>query len=216
MDPLRSAIAVGPLAAYLMLLGLVNLRRRPFLTTGGRDHCALAVAIAGIVTVGPLELFMPASAAAAFGVYVWPLLLALYAMCASLAILYSRPRIVIYNISREELRPLLGRLAALLDAQARWAGDNVFLPNLHVQLHIEPYAAMRNVSLIATGDDQSLIGWRQLERQLSAAARELCTFRNWRGIGMFSLGFLLSCTAIWQLTQNPQLVQQSLDDFLWL
>ena len=32
VDPFRLAIALVPLAAYVLLLGLVNLRRRPFLT----------------------------------------------------------------------------------------------------------------------------------------------------------------------------------------
>ena len=35
MDPLSLCIALGPVAVYLILIGSLNLGRRPFLTTGG-------------------------------------------------------------------------------------------------------------------------------------------------------------------------------------
>ena len=37
IDPLRFAIAIGPLAIYLLVMGIVNLMSRPFVTTGARD-----------------------------------------------------------------------------------------------------------------------------------------------------------------------------------
>ena len=55
VDPFRLAIALLPLAAYVLLLGLLNLRRRPFLTSGGCDVAALGVALSGLMFVGPLE-----------------------------------------------------------------------------------------------------------------------------------------------------------------
>jgi hypothetical protein len=58
MDPLHVAIALGPLATYLLVLGVLNLSSRPLLTTGGRDAAALAMAIAGLMVVGPMELFL--------------------------------------------------------------------------------------------------------------------------------------------------------------
>ena len=62
IDPFRLAIALVPVAAYVLLLGLVNLRRRPFLTSGGSDLTALGVALSGLMFVGPLELFRPEAA----------------------------------------------------------------------------------------------------------------------------------------------------------
>ena len=44
MDPLHFCIAIAPLAVYLLLLGVMNLRGRPFVTTGARDAAALALA----------------------------------------------------------------------------------------------------------------------------------------------------------------------------
>ena len=57
---------------------------------------------------------MPESAAASFGWYIWPLLLALYGLCLMLVLLTLRPRIMIYNITTERLRPLLEDLATRL------------------------------------------------------------------------------------------------------
>ena len=106
-DPLHVCIALGPLAVYLFLLGLINLSRRPFLTTGARDAAALGVGISGFVVVGPMELFLPGAAANRFGGYVWLLLLAFYALCLTLWVLLLRPRLVIYNATAEQLRPVL-------------------------------------------------------------------------------------------------------------
>src|SRR5437763_789616 len=43
VDPARLCIALGPLAAYLLVAGVVNLSRGPLVTTGTRDLLALAV-----------------------------------------------------------------------------------------------------------------------------------------------------------------------------
>src|SRR5690349_20902435 len=102
-DPLRLAIALVPLAAYFLLLALVNARRRPFVTTGGCDLAVLGAALSGMVLVGPIELFRPEAAAAEFGGYVWVFLIVFYWLCVWLAVLVARPRLVVYNITAEEL-----------------------------------------------------------------------------------------------------------------
>src|SRR3954467_13252122 len=125
VDPFRLAIALVPVAAYVLLLGLLNLRRRPFLTSGGCDVAALGVALSGLMFVGPLELFRPAAATQAFGNYIWLFLLLFYWLWLVLLVLLSRPRLVIYNISSDELHPVLVDAAGRLDAAARWAGNNL-------------------------------------------------------------------------------------------
>ncbi len=59
MDPLRFCLAIGPVTVYLLLLGAVNLSRRPLLVSGVRDAAALALAAAGLAIIGPLELLFP-------------------------------------------------------------------------------------------------------------------------------------------------------------
>ena len=77
-DPLRLAIALVPLAAYCLVLGILNARRRPFLTSGGADLATLGAALTGLVLIGPIELFRPEKASAEFGSYVWLFLLVFY------------------------------------------------------------------------------------------------------------------------------------------
>ena len=54
-----------------------------------------------------------------------------------LVLLVLRPRLVIYNISVDQLRPILAELVEQLDSEARWAGDSLALPALGVQLHLD-------------------------------------------------------------------------------
>ena len=74
MDPLHLSIALGPLSIYLIGLGLMNLSSRPLMVSGTRDAGVLGLAVSGFMVSGPMELFMPESAAASFGWYIWPLL----------------------------------------------------------------------------------------------------------------------------------------------
>ena len=78
VDPFRLAIALVPVASYMLLLGLLNLRRRPFLTSGGCDLAALGVALSGLMFFGPMELFRPEAATRSFGNYIWLFLLLFY------------------------------------------------------------------------------------------------------------------------------------------
>ena len=110
-DPLRLTIALVPLASYGLLIGLLNARRRPFLTTGGADLAALAAALSGLILVGPIELFRPEAASAEFGSYVWLFLLVFYWLCVWLAVLLAKPRLVVYNVTIDELRPVLAETA---------------------------------------------------------------------------------------------------------
>ena len=191
MDPLHSCIALGPLAVYLSLIGMINLSRRPFLTNGGRDAAALGIGISGFLIAGPMELFLPEAAAAMFGGFVWLLLIGLYVMAVVLVVLVSRPKLVIYNLRRKQLRPLLEELAPQLDHQARWAGDSLLLPTLGVNLTMEWYGVMRNVQIVSAGPHQDFGGWRRLEDAISTALKDTPTMPNPAGISQ-----LASATAI--------------------
>ena len=151
IDPLHLSIALGPLAVYLLLIGLINISRRPLLTTGTRDVTALAIAVGGFIIIGPMELFLPERAAAQFGGFVWLMLLAIYALFILLVVLILRPRLVIYNISLNELQPVLQCVATKIDCQAAWFGETLVLPSLGIQFYLDPNRALRNVQLISSG-----------------------------------------------------------------
>lgn len=204
MDPLRLAIATVPLAAYLLVIGGINLRRKPLVVSGAGDAAALAAALSGFVIVGPLELFMPLAAAARFGVYVWIFLLSFYWLCASLAILMMRPRLVIYNTTPDGIRPILEAVVQQLDASARWAGRNTALPNLGIELRMDSVGFLRNVTLTSGGYEPNLEGWQQLERSVRSALGETTVPRGTRGVLFLTCAAALLVAAVAQMVLDPQ------------
>lgn len=208
LDPLHFAIAMGPLAVYCLLLGTINLRSRPFVTTGTRDTLALGIAVSGFVIAGPMELFLPTQAAHRFGPLVWVLMIAFYGLCLTLLVLLMRPRLVIYNSTIDQLRPILAGVVSELDKDSRWAGDSLSLPNLGVQLHIESFALMRNTQLVASTRQQSYIGWRHLEMALTRALLDARSGSNLYGIVLILLSVVLTITmTVWGVAQQQELAR---------
>ena len=198
--------------SYFLLIGLLNLRRRPFMTTGGSDLAALGAALSGLVLVGPIELFRPERASAEFGTYVWIFLMVFYWLWVWLAVLLARPRLVVYNINGDELRPLLAEAARTIDPQSRWAGDSLSLPTLGVQLHVDTSEIMRNASIVAIGAKQNLAGWRQLAAELHDRLKILQVPPNPRSLGIMLLACLLMVACIWHMLVEPQQVAQAMQE----
>jgi hypothetical protein len=209
-------MAFGPVSIYLLLLGSINLFRRPFLVSGTRDTAALGLAVSGLFVVGPIELFFPLAASIRFGPYVWGFLILLYALCLLLVLLSLRPRLVIYNVSTDELRPVLAELVTELDSDARWAGACLAVPALGIQLHMEGHATMRNVSLASVGRKQSHEGWQRLELALAPALARLEVPRNRRGLGFIIAGVMMGITLLLAVARDPHAVAQSLFEMLRL
>jgi hypothetical protein len=212
VDPFRLAIALVPVAAYVLLLGLLNLRRRPFLTSGGCDVAALGAALSGLMFVGPMELFRPEAATRSFGNYIWLFLLLFYWLWLVLFVLLSRPRLVIYNISAEELHPVLAEAASRLDPAGRWAGNNLSLPGLGVQLHLDSLDSMRNVSLVASGGRQNLDGWRRLSRDLGKSLSVMRVKSNPRATGLLGMSLALIAICVTHLLMHPVELVQAMND----
>jgi hypothetical protein len=214
MDSLHLTIALVPLAVYLLLLGLINLSPRPFLTTGIRDGMALALGLSGLFVAGPLELFLPERAASVFGPFVWFLLIGLYLLGCSLLVLMGRPRLVIYNATATDLRPILERVVKQLDAEATCTGDTFVLPQLFVQLHLEEFAALRNVSLVSVGPRQSWLGWRKLEHELAVALRATSSAANPYGVLLVACSLAIGALTTYGLLSGRQNVVTALWEML--
>ena len=206
MDPVRLFVALGPLGLYLAAIGWRNVRRQPRVVSGGRDTLALASALAGMVVVGPMELFFPHSAAARYGIFAWVLVLVLCGLLLVLVLLMQRPRLIIYNMSVDQLRALLGDVVGSLDPAARWAGDGLALPTLGVQLHIEAFPAMKNVSLVSSGGDQNHAGWQTLEAALRRAAAKVETSANPRGFELLAFGLIVLTALVVMVARRPHAV----------
>jgi len=213
---MSTSLAFSMVAVYLLLLGSLNLSRRPFLVSGARDTAALGLAVSGFVIIGPMELFFPDEAAIRFGAFVWVLLLAFYGLCVVLVVLTIRPRLVIYNISVDQLRPIVADLVDQLDPNARWAGDSLSLPALGVQLHLDPSLLMRNVALVSAGAEQNHLGWKQLETALAEKLSDYQFGRNLAGVAILAVGLCLSGTLAVFIAEAPRDIAAALFEMLWL
>lgn len=209
-------VAIAPLAMYLVLLGGINLRRRPYVLSGARESLLVGIALFGLAVVGPLQLFFPQQAANQFGRYIWPLLITFYLLVVFLWILLGRPRLIVYNISSAQLRAVLSETAIKLDPDARWAGDSLALPQMNVQLHLDVFDWMRNVTLVSTGGDQSYTNWRRLEGALRASLSEITVPRNPRGYSFMLVGVMLIATLAAKVVKDSEAIAQGLIDFLRL
>ncbi|MFM7929359.1 MAG: hypothetical protein ACKO9Q_16760, partial [Pirellula sp.] len=89
----------------------------------------LAVGILGLMVIGPFELFLPEAAAIRFGPLVWIVLLIFYGLCVSMVVLLMRPRLVIYNSTVEQLRPIISEISQSMDQKSRWTGDSLVIPS---------------------------------------------------------------------------------------
>ena len=208
MDPLHFCIAAVPLAVYALMIGILNLSGRPFVTTGARDIAALGIGVGGLVVAGPMELFFPEGAAARFGPYVWLLLIIFYGLCVSLTVLLMRPRLVVYNINVEQLRPIITEIAMELDPNSRWTGDSLIIPKSGIHLQMEGIDWLRNVQLEATGNKQNFDGWSSLEKRLKQETRTQKVPPNTLGLLMMGIaGCLAVFSAGWMLFDREAVAQ---------
>jgi hypothetical protein len=218
MVPFHQCLALGPVAIYLLVLGAIGLLRRPMVVSGGRDAAALALAVSGMVFVGPLSLFFPETIAARMGPagtrYVWLMLISLLVLCVSFMLLNLRPRLVIYNITAHQLRPILEGIAQRLDAEARWAGDSIFLPGLGVQLHLDAVGWMRNVSLVSSGPKQDYAAWTRLQKELIAALRGVTSPWSTSGLVLLCAGNVLIIWLVLLIVRDPQGIARAVYELL--
>ena len=214
MDTFSACLAFGPLAIYMLLLGTINLARRPLVVRGTRETLALGLALLGLAVVGPMQLFMPQEAATRFGNLVWLLLLGFYLLCLTLAVLLSRPRLVIYNVEPDALRSALDETARRIDPDATWAGKALSMPLARVHLHVESFSPLANASLVASSDDQSLGGWRRLETALRAKLRHVPSAAQPRGVWLLVWGLvILVALGVW-VVEDPQTIARGMDRLL--
>jgi hypothetical protein len=162
--------ALVPPGLYLLVIAGRHLRRRPAAVTGAWDLGLLAAALSPLVLIGPLELLQPAGVR---GPWRMLLPLVLIALAVALALLAARPRLVVYNVSLDQIRPVVAHVASGLDPTARWAGETVALPGRDVQVHLDARGSMRSVSLVAVGTRTSPEGWAEFTRRVRASVRRV-------------------------------------------
>ena len=121
----------------------------------------------------------------------------LYGLLLVLVLLMLRPRLIVYNISAEQLRSILAETVARLDTAARWAGDSLSMPNLGVQLHLDAQAAMRNVALVSVRSAARLRRLAAAGAGLGAALAQVPVKRNRLGLPLLlSAAAMLAALAV--------------------
>jgi hypothetical protein len=217
VDSFRTLLALGPLAVYFLVLGAINLLPRPRVVPAARDTFALGLALAGLITVGPIELLLPRGLLVQMGDrawLVWATWFCFYGLLVTLAALVQMPRLTIYNISPTELYPRLTAAAQRLDPDARWSADSLVAPRLGVHLHLDDFAALRNVSLSSVGQRQNLAGWRALEEALTEELRPIRAPLNTRGLSLVLTGMLLVTIIAGYWLADPQALTRGMWDML--
>ncbi len=190
--------AVLPLGGYLAALGWLHLRRRPVVVAGAWDVAVLAAAVSGLVLAGPLALVQPVLGTAPWSV---AMLLVVFVLVVAAGVLAMRPRLVIYNVTVEQLRPVLAEVVGRLDASARWAGESVVLPARGIQLLVDGHGLARSVSVVAVGRRTSGEAWSEFSRRLRRALRGLPVRRNPWGAALAALGLGIVAAALgWAVT----------------
>lgn len=200
MNALFDAVPLGaaflPLGVYLVVLGWVHLRRRPLAIPGVWDGILLGTSLLGLVIVGPIALVRPVAGSSAWS---WPIMLLVFALVVTLCVLVARPRLVVYNISIEQIRPIVAEVAGGLDSRARWAGETVALPSRGFQVHLDGDGILRTVSLIGIGRRSSHEGWSEFSRRIRQATRRLPVGSSpWGGV-VVGIGVLLVAVAAWSV-----------------
>lgn len=217
IEPIYLLIALLPLIAYLLLLGMIRLSGRVLITTGGRDIAALGFSVAGLVAIGPGELFFPKAAAGVFGAWVWLALASFYGLIVSLLALTSRPRLVVYGRTPEQMLDPLHEASLELDSEASCDRETlqVFLPQLRVHLRAAGHQAIDSTSIESFEPIATSAFWEKLLGHLRDKAESTSPPSPRRGGMMVIVALSMGTFVMWQAITQRQQVVEGFSQWLW-
>lgn len=201
-------LALVPVAIYLIVLGAMNLARRPVMMTGMQDRILLGLATIGLIVVGPVELFLPLPIYVAYGPAIWLIAIVLLSLVIGLVIMTAPPKLVIFNLSVHELRSVVSETAVELDPESRWAGDCLHMPNLRVQLLMHLSPSWRNATLAAVGSSQDLQGWQRFARELAKRLAVIEVKPNLRGALLLLSGVAIFVVCTYSAFREPTILSR--------
>ena len=215
--PFSLLMATLPLAAYLTLFGIIRLSGKPLVTTGGRDIFAIAVAISGLIAVGPAELFFPTAAATLFGFAIWPVLAFLYLLIVILIALSSRPRLVVYGRGPKSLIQPLLRAAQKIDPDASCDEEagQIELPQSGLHLRLEGHRGAETTELFSYENNVAPSFWNRLLGALRAELAKEEAVSPRRGGMTFAIGLAMLLLLSWQLFVAQDELVQGFREWVW-
>jgi len=177
LDYLRLALGLIPLGLYLIVMGLLALRRRPTILTTGQEGLLLGFALSGFAVIGPIELFFPTGAYATLGPWVWLLLIALYFLVILLFALQRAPGWTILGMDAREFRAFLENVFKECSIECTWMGNQLLIAGWDLQAVVEPSRGFPNTThLSPSGKVRNVLGWYQLEK-ITASSQTLAEYK---------------------------------------
>lgn len=217
IDPFPLLLASLPLIGYLAMFALIRLSGRAVVTTGGRDFAALAVAISGLVAIGPIELFFPSTAATRFGPWVWVALAFFYFLVVTLLNLIQAPALVVYGRTHQEIFPKLLAACRSLDAAA--AGDEealeVYLPESKIRVRVDGARGIDSARIRTFAPVRNEAFWNRLLTALRTEMSGSVRPAYGRAAVLVAMASLLAAIVLTSGFSNQQLLVDGFRDWLW-
>lgn len=194
IEPFPALIAFTPLIIYLFAFATLRIAGLAWVSTGARDLAAVLMAVSGFIVIGPMELFFPNATASYLGAIVWAPLILLYLLLACLLILSSKPKLIIYGRTMDDVYPALVRAAREMDAGTIENGEQmqVHLPNLKAHFRIEAAPGHDCLSVIAFEPLLPPGVWSSLRKQLRTHLKTTAAPRPRHGWLMLSVASALT------------------------
>lgn len=217
IDPFVILLALLPLLGYLLVLGVIRLSGQVLVTTGGRDIVALGFAVAGLIAVGPGELFFPNPAAGLFGPWVWFALVTFYGLIVLLLAMTSRPRLVVYGRCPEQLVESLAQAAAQMDdaTTVDSATRQVHMPNQGIRLRVAGQVGVDFAAIESFEPVVSPIFWNRLLGHLRRSVAQTPPAKPRGGVLMTVIALLLLALTAYVSFQHTDRVVEGFRQWLW-
>ena len=216
-EPFPLLLALVPLIGYLTVMGLIRVSGSTLITSGARDIAALGLALSGLVAAGPAELFFPMAAATAFGPMVWLILGTFYALCVTLVAMSSKPKLVVYGRTPDEIYGPLLTVAKQIDPTA--VGDeqqmHIRLPTAKLHLIASGHPGLDYAHVTALEQNVPVAFWSQLLSRLRAEVASTPKTSPRNGYAMLLIAAGLACILLWQGFEKQTLVVEGFRDWLW-
>ena len=106
----RLILALVPLAAYFVLLGVLHSSRRPRVVAGPVDLGSLAFGLGGLIAFGPFGGLVVHSVFPGPNLPAWLAMASLVALLAMMIAARARNRLVVYNVDGQTLTDAVGKV----------------------------------------------------------------------------------------------------------
>jgi hypothetical protein len=189
---------------------MLRWRKHPTVLSRSFDLLLLGMGIAGMVAVGPIELFFPRAAYSLVGNWIWFVLLALYFLVLLLIVFHVPPGIVVYGMRKEGLRMTIERWLVEQGIAYSTQADTIFIESLGIHALLVD-AGNRDVSsLQAIGARQNLLEWIRLEQEIGRAVRRETIASVSHGVPYLLLSVSFMLAAFWFLASDTQALRDAM------